>query len=248
MQTHYFSRLGSLALLATLLSACATTSTPSEKPQTDTALKAAYTKAVQEAAQSNPKRISTHLIAITPYNTTLSWKKAAKTPDKVLMVTWTNYDGYDKEVGKTIPVTREIWVTAAPEVKNFCRGIANVDLRLKQALGLPPDANKTKFVELWVNPIDMFRPTPDPEVTDTVAELEFRAPNRNYTLSPAYIKWFNSLKESSYGEKGYPWTRLGYTYDWGKPDNPIGFSEFVITKGAKIEVKAVTSTNDYCKR
>ncbi|MBK8453511.1 MAG: hypothetical protein WAQ53_14365 [Thiofilum sp.] len=54
------------------------------------------------------------------------------------------------------------------------------------------------------------------------------------------------LKDSSYGDKGYPWTRLGYTYDWGKPNNPIGFSEFVIDKGAKVEVKSVTTTAKYC--
>ncbi|MBK8453520.1 MAG: hypothetical protein WAQ53_14795 [Thiofilum sp.] len=241
-----YLKTSSILLLAGLLSACATT--PPTDTSTDAAnLQTAYLKAVKDAARSDPARISSNLIAITPYNSAITWKKAAKTPDKVLMVTWTNYDGYDKDIGKTIPITREVWVTAVPELQNFCKGIANVDLRLKQALGLPPDGNKTKFVEFWVNPVDLFRPAPDPEITDTVAELEFRPPNRNYTLSPAYIKWFNSLKDSSYGDKGYPWTRLGYTYDWGKPNNPIGFSEFVINKGAKVEVKSVKTTADYCK-
>ena len=27
---------------------------------------------------------------------------------------------------------------------------------------------------------------------------------------------------------GFPWTRLGYTYDWGKPDNHVGLSEFIL--------------------
>ena len=26
----------------------------------------------------------------------------------------------------------------------------------------------------------------------------------------------------------YPWTRLGYTYDWGNPRNLVGLSEFVL--------------------
>ncbi len=26
---------------------------------------------------------------------------------------------------------------------------------------------------------------------------------------------------SSYNENGFPWTRLGYTYDWGRVDSEV---------------------------
>lgn len=45
----------------------------------------------------------------------------------------------------------------------------------------------------------------------------------------------------------YPWTRLGYTYDWGNPRADMGLSEFVIKKGAEIAINSVYTTEDYCR-
>jgi hypothetical protein len=47
---------------------------------------------------------------------------------------------------------------------------------------------------------------------------------------------------------GYPYTRLGYTYDWA-PDaraKHYGASEFVVTPGTIATATEVTSTDDYC--
>jgi hypothetical protein len=50
----------------------------------------------------------------------------------------------------------------------------------------------------------------------------------------------------------FPWTALGYTFDWAPVrSNPAGFqrlgeSEFVIRKGAPIEVKDVVTIMQYC--
>ena len=44
----------------------------------------------------------------------------------------------------------------------------------------------------------------------------------------------------------YPWTRLGYAYDWGNPQSEVGLSEFVIKKGALVQIHAVTFIDDYC--
>ena len=59
--------------------------------------------------------------------------------------------------------------------------------------------------------------------------------------------WFNRLKSESYGENGYPWTRLGYTYDWGNPKGEVGLSEFIIKSGATIKIHSVIGTLDYSK-
>ncbi len=55
------------------------------------------------------------------------------------------------------------------------------------------------------------------------------------------------------GATPYPWTRLGYTYDWGS-SNQIGLSEFVqdgkIVDGTTISVgiKSVKTTAEYFLR
>jgi hypothetical protein len=47
-----------------------------------------------------------------------------------------------------------------------------------------------------------------------------------------YKNWFTNRKAWIYQQSvpggPYPWTGLGYTYDWGNPDPPhVGLSEFV---------------------
>jgi hypothetical protein len=51
----------------------------------------------------------------------------------------------------------------------------------------------------------------------------------------------------SYRLLGYPWRRLGYTYDWGGSQGDIGLSEFVIEAGANVEVASVTTTDCYLR-
>ena len=66
--------------------------------------------------------------------------------------------------------------------------------------------------------------------------------------SAEYVQWYNGNILSSYfSEKKYPWTRLGYTYDWGNPLSEIGLSEYVIKKDAEVIVERIASTEDYCK-
>jgi hypothetical protein len=43
----------------------------------------------------------------------------------------------------------------------------------------------------------------------------------------------------------YPWTRLGYTYDWGSSITEIGLSEFVIKKNSQIIVHEVYDNESY---
>ena len=114
-------------------------------------------------------------------------------------------------------------------------------LRLEQHLGLPSGTGKDRFVQLRVHPEDLFRPSPDPEVTDSVASLDFPA-----EVSQTHKDWIDGLMASSYGEDGYPWTRLGYTYDWAPGASEIGASEFVIRSGSTVGVDSVQSLAEYC--
>jgi hypothetical protein len=116
----------------------------------------------------------------------------------------------------------------------------NVTLRTLQLLGLPPNNANTYFVELWVSPQSLFRPTPDNDINDTVAQLAFPA-----SATPEYKQWFNSNIIYSYFPERYPWTRLGYTYDWGNSNSHVGLSEFVLKQNSTVIVKSVTPTADY---
>jgi len=245
MKNRFFhaKRFTLFLLVSYLFSACAT-QTPTFY-QAD--LEKAYHSAILDAERAEPSEISNNLVAIVPSNERLIWKNKGDARNaRILVVTWTNYDGYDNKIGQSVELSREIWVTTAPEVKNFCKKTNNNrSLRLEQLLGLPPKAGKTKFVEMWVKPGDLFRPSADPEISDSEAETEFRTSNKFVVVSNDYVRWYNELKMKSYGTNGYPWTRLGYTYDWGDNRHHIGLSEFVIMPGATVEIHAISSTAAY---
>ena len=257
----------------------------------------AYLQACIDASNISPDKISKSLTAITPENTNLVWENGV-VGSRVLVVSWVDQNACNiykcppggcapadtcKE-GRECQYSRDTYVTLAPELKNFFTKETATPMRIAQLLGLPPtDAvDKVCFLEMWVSPSDLFRPSPDPEVTDHEAEIAFPSakyssrfrqysstelvfadmncdpemcPSCNewnqcgYTTYESYIK--NRKKYIFTAAKPYPWTSLGYTYDWGNPVNHVGLSEFVINgkkfDGSKISVgiKAVTPTADY---
>jgi hypothetical protein len=157
--------------------------------------------------------------------------------------------------GETMVSSRDVFVTVVPELREFCQDdgpFLDEALRIEQLLGLAPNdgkdsrGNDREFVELWVDPQYMFRPSPDPEISDREAELDFPWSGRFVAVSDDHIQWFRAFKSISYEETGLPWTRLGYTYDWGNPSSDMGLSEFVIKAGANVEVFSITPTGEYC--
>lgn len=173
------------------------------------------------------------------------------------VVTLTNYNGY--KVGAENTLTRDVWVTAVPEVKNLCQTFSgDVEMRLRQLLGLHPNQKFDKFVTMEVKRGDVFRPTvsTDPTITLPCAcpvtvkcGEEFSA-----NIDNKHIRWMADqmlssyvISESSLIPAGYPWTRLGYTYDWKPGSNRYGASEYVIHNGAKITVTEINPVSVYCK-
>jgi len=63
------------------------------------------------------------------------------------------------------------------------------------------------------------------------------------------VNWFNGNIVYSYfpakEKNAYPWTRLGYTYDWGNSISEVGLSEFTIKKDARVIVNSVSNINQY---
>jgi hypothetical protein len=175
-----------------------------------------YLGAVRDAEIAEPGEICRNLVAIVELNEQLVWRgKLGKS--SVLVITWTSWKGYDDKIGQLMNTTRDIWVTVVPELRSFYKRqpLDNERLtsRLEQLLGLPPNSGKSRFMELWVDPADLFRQSPDPEITDHEAELNFPKSERFLTVSSDHIRWFTALKDNSCTEQRYPWTRLGHTYD-----------------------------------
>jgi len=234
-------------LVPIILVALFTVSCAHHTPQTPKELRREYLAAIRDAETATPAEISKDLVAITPANAEL----IRNDQGAIRVVTWTDWQGYDSKVGQRLTLSRHVWVTVVPHMQSFCRecGLTKkaLDLRLRQRLGLPPEDPMTRFVEFWVSPDDLFRPCPDPEITDHEAELSFPQSHRFVTVSEGHRQWFEALKKESYADEGYPWTRLGYTYDWGGKSE-IGESEFVIAKGAEVVVYSVTPTEEYCEK
>lgn len=203
----------------------------------------AYASAVRDASEPTAGDLSGALWAIDPSNPRLTW-----TADQsaVRMVAWTTWTGY--ALGDTT-LSREVWLTAVPQLKELCSGIPADGLvaRVNQLLGMPPptgsDAGRY-FVELSVKPADLFRPCPDAEITDTSCQLSFPA-----TATAEHRDWMSAQYASSYGfwqATQYPWTGLGYTYDWCNPLTTVGPSEFVARAGATVTVTGLYQRDAYC--
>jgi hypothetical protein len=202
-------------------------------------------------------KIAKQLIPITANNANLVWN-ADKS--KILVVTWKQQTAYEKFIqpNTKTPENPEyaIWVTAAPQVQQFCQNFvknqgdvdkAGLDLRLKQYLGLDASWNYDVFVELWVSPNDLFRPCVDPQINDQECELQFGKTLPQVKNIADYAGFYKNLYFKSFrASAGVPWTGLGYTYDWGNSETAVGASEFILVPNANYEIKRVVSTPDYC--
>ncbi len=267
----------SIVLISLFLLAC------SEGHSADDDIYASYAAAVDDAAVAEQNEVSKDLVAIVPHNENLDLRWDGEPgKSRVLVVTWMTQktfddyyrDDYEHRINEDYRLFEgtQVWVTAVPEMNRFLRKAgyhpATIPpLRIEQLLGMPPksvEGEKRVFVEFWVWPKDLFRPSPDPEITDHEATVDFpTAVSRYLTYNPealimtwvdsadgymnlTYVEWFENLKSISYtGPTPYPWTRLGYTYDWGRRDSHVGLSEFVLEGGADIRFNLAAPTTDY---
>ncbi len=140
---------------------------------------------------------------------------------------------------------------------------ASVALRIEQRLGLPPASSKTHFVELEIadaaTGASIFRPCADPRVTTTSCKLgapaacapdDDRCTERREFFFEQYYNSFGTKRPVS-----FPWTSLGYTFDWAPGEvglgGRIGFievgeSEYVVPKGVDVRLIGINTTMEYC--
>jgi hypothetical protein len=235
--------------------------------------KKAYREALEDTEVAEQTEISTRLMAVVPWYDTLNdvmlhgssitWENPADPErSRVLVETIVDRSDYEKYyepyIGKETLLTLSTWVTIVPELKNYFIGKACPPTRLRiiQLKGLNPARDYSILLEMWVYPKDLFRPAPDPEITDHEGELSVKVAQDNWTfpsdsnaflalidealylekawVSPVkYKDWFITAAQTYYDRTGddvskwgSPWTRLGYAYDWGNADDRLGISEF----------------------
>jgi hypothetical protein len=266
--------LASLTFLTVLVIAVSTSFNGSKKPSTaqlQPEIPDAYREALEDAAKPELDEILDNLTVIDPSNPNLKWDQQ----ERVLVANFATENKF--KPGKPIP--KEIWVTVVPELKEFCTKYKNalaeihngqlnedqlnesVILRLKQVLGLPPNSDYTHIAEIWVEPEYLKRPSLDPEINDSTVQPIPHPIQDPLPFSEganlAYQSWFKTMLDKR-STSLYPWTGLGYTYDWGiYPKTGLqtdaGLSEFVIflpidsEVTSSIEVKQIVSIKEYCK-
>ena len=168
------------------------------------------------------------------------------TADPVQVATWTpeEYLG-SYPVGQTIEITwGTVWVALESEERPRCAAFPRhrLDRRLEQLLGLPPKGEPRRFVVLEVARSALHRPCFDPDPTVDRCPLQ-AAPD----LPPDFLDWLGRNALDSYRiPDGFPWTRLGYTYDWRPGAPEYGVSEFILLKGTNARVIAIMTAEEFC--
>ena len=173
---------------------------------------------------------------------------------QVVLVTWHNNPDAFKD-GQTISHTEKtIWAFTDKEFLKWFREnhdkVDNWDIRLKQLIGMSPETDNRYFTVFWANVTDVFRPAFFPDISSGMMNTAFTNTLEEDTTENAmwFKNWFDRTSETIYSrDGGHPWTRLGYTYDWGNSNGKYGLSEFIVRDGAKIEVKFTRNNKAFLK-
>ena len=221
-----------------------------------------YIRAVHVAMQPGSAHVSHSLVSV-------------DLDKPVTVVAWMQKNQVSNYEGKTTaPEDKNTWVTVVPRLKQFCQDYVKshgadpdeLRLRLKQRLGLPPQPNYDWFVQLTVDPKDVskfFRPCGDPSPTGNTCEpasppkpedikdkLKKLDPGNGKEVEEYWV--LSNYYWSFASPYQYPWTQLGYTFDWAPREDGSddfvrwGESEFVIPAGAPIQFLSATDTVAYC--
>lgn len=260
-------------LVSVLLSSCVAHQQGATPSYVSTnSLQEAYDQAVAKARYPDFTKISRDLVPLTQANRELNFNEQGQ----IQMATFTKAELYSSyQLGDGFPLFGDSWFTPTPFMQNFCRAYDGTDLllRTQQLLGLPPrtlsaGANDS-IVSIWIEPSELFRPCADPEVIDgecvvTLSGETFIDGNTSWgantpqvsasfvNVERKHLNWmarnWNDRYSPPEGQAAYPWTALGYTYDWGAPTNPVGMSEFVGPKGTPVVFESILPLAKYCGR
>ena len=225
-----------LTALATATAACAPPAASGPMPA-GLPLDSLYHRAIYDAAVYRLENV--HLL------------NAAKpdTSGNLRVVTFTSWTGYTAGVDT---MDENVWVTLVPEVRDSCRGFGTgLRLRINQLLGLPPDGGDTLMVEMTVPVTALFRPVADPAVTTPYpcGDSIQAGCGQSFPpgVTPEHVLFIaNQFLTRWQVPNGYPWTRLGYTYNWHPGSPRYGASEYLVRNGTIATGVTVQNVRAYC--
>jgi hypothetical protein len=96
---------------------------------------------------------------------------------------------------------------------------------------------------MWTSLEDIKRPAFEIDVTKQITS--FRLPDGLEQTDPEYFDWFSGNNIGSYADlsSGYPWTRMGYTYDWSGKE--YGLTEFLIAHDKTVTVEYTKTVDEF---
>jgi len=128
-------------------------------------------------------------------------------------------------------------------IKNNLSELSGSDRRsrLMQVLGLPPGSTNDLFIECWVNEKDLFRPAIDSSGNCSLLLAKLSA-----SYLEEFIKWSKGSYSNDYILYRFPFTGLGYTWDYSPlSKDHFGLTEFVLREHRKVFVRNIISTNAF---
>jgi hypothetical protein len=203
-------------------------------PETDSA---AYANSITAAAVLHPKHAVT-LATIDP---------------SVTMVDVVTFSAHAPD-GK-----RPVWVSLPHQLRAACAGAADPVRRLQQVLGLPRnEADDFKVFELRVPRDKVFRPcvgggdlaqslcstgAPMPLPENASAEELRKGYDRMHFLASQL--W--TSRRLRFSAPGYPFTGMGWSYDWSGNGLSVGVTEFIVERGTAISDLRSKVPAEFCK-
>jgi hypothetical protein len=180
----------------------------------------------------------------------------------VLLVTWMPRESAlvePQEPGSQahLRAARDIWVSLQSEIQPRCKRFSaeekkNIPLRIRQLLGLPGDfggklSGGFQVIEISTSVAGhVFRPCTDPDPHRTVCPSPI-APGPNIEISDEHRAWIRQSYEGSFIRGNFPWTQLGYTFDWAYKDELYGVSEYVVPKSAPVKILKWIPLEEFCE-
>lgn len=159
------------------------------------------------------------------------------------------------------------WVALPDKLKRWCTSFDQSTLRqrLDQLYGFPPGwSAHSVLLEFEIKPVapetvanepvNIFRPCSDPRVY--TSRCPIRVPETVEGVSAAamneHARWLLNHMLDSYRLKDasivpFPFTGLGYTYDWSPENlNHVGLSEYVVKKDTVLHAPRIHELEAYC--
>lgn len=212
---------------------------PANEQTTSLSSEQLYEKSVEDAMQAEQDEIKP-LVLLTKDSEDVTWNE---TGDKILLLSWHKYPDSYKEGETTTLSYGAVWTFTDKEmIERYKENSDTTDwkLRFQQLIGLPPESEYTHFTAFWAKPEDVYRPAYVTDITKSDMTNSF-----GDNVDEEYKSWFDGNIVYSYYDSAYPWTRLGYTYDWADNDTEYGLSEFLIKKDSEVQIEFTKTTEEF---